>query len=90
MCQMFGLPQTLHNRTALREDLSNYLVESVQQPWMQELMASLQEIEWKDMQIAQRGFEYRLRQMAGGDGGDRQSCDKKERWRREEGCARHR
>ena len=34
-CQMLGLPQTLAQRTALREEISDHLLARVSTPWMQ-------------------------------------------------------
>ena len=37
-CQMLCLPQTLAQRVALREEISDYLLERINKPWMQEVM----------------------------------------------------
>ena len=48
-CQMLGLPQTFEQRTALREEISDYLFARVKKPWMQELMGTLQELDVDDV-----------------------------------------
>ena len=48
-CQMLGLPQTLAQRTALREEISVYLLARVNTPWMQEVIGALQEVELDDV-----------------------------------------
>ena len=48
-CQMWGLPRTLAQRTALREAISNYLLARVNTPWMQEVMGALQEVDLDDV-----------------------------------------
>ena len=48
-CQMLCLPQALAQRASLREEISDYLLERVKQPWMQELMGMLQEVDSNDV-----------------------------------------
>ena len=48
-CQMLCLPQTLAQRAALREEISDYLLARVNKPWMQELMGTLQEVDSDDV-----------------------------------------
>ena len=48
-CQMLGLPQTLAQRAALREEISDYLLARVNKPWMQEVMGILQEVNLDDV-----------------------------------------
>ena len=48
-CQMVGLPQTLAQRTALREEISDRLLARVNTPWMQEVMGALQEVDLDDV-----------------------------------------
>ena len=48
-CQMLGLPQSSAQRAALREEISDYLIARLKMPWMQDLMASLQEIDIEDL-----------------------------------------
>ena len=48
-CQMLGLPQTIEQRAAVREEVSDYLLARVQKPWMQELMGALQEVDADDV-----------------------------------------
>ena len=49
-CQMLGLAQTADQRTCLREKISGYLIDRVREPWMHELMVSLQEVEAEDVE----------------------------------------
>ena len=49
MCLMLGQPQSLACRTALRIEISDYLILRIGEPWMQELMVALQEIEGEDL-----------------------------------------
>ena len=53
-CQMVGEPQTLSQRDAMREELSDYLLARVKMPWMQELMAALQEVDPEDVRQIHR------------------------------------
>ena len=48
-CQMLGLPQTLAQRAALREEINDYLLARVSTPWMQEVMGTLQEVDLDDV-----------------------------------------
>ena len=48
-CQMLGLPQTLAQRAALREEISDYLLARVNKPWMQEVMGLMQEVDLNDV-----------------------------------------
>ena len=64
-CQMLSLPQTASRRAALREEISDYLIARVQEPWMQDLMAALQEINTDDVKLSRSGGEA---PMAGREG----------------------
>ena len=48
-CQMLCLPQTLAQRVALREEISDYLLERINKPWMQEVMGLMQEVDLSDV-----------------------------------------
>ena len=48
-CQMLCLPQTLAQRVALREEISDYLLARVNKPWMQEVMGLMQEVDLNDV-----------------------------------------
>ena len=48
-CQMLGLPQTLAQRAALREEISDHLLARVDKPWMQDAMGTLQEVDLADV-----------------------------------------
>ena len=48
--QMLGWEQSQQHRHALREEISDYLMARVRLPWMQELMANLQEIRHDDLE----------------------------------------
>ena len=48
------LPQTLAQRAALRVGISDYLLERVNKPWMQELMGALQEVDSDDVRLILR------------------------------------
>ena len=64
-CQMLSLPQTPGQREALREEISDYLLARVEEPWMQDLMAALQEINADDVRLSRSGGEA---PMAGREG----------------------
>ena len=64
-CQMLSLPQTEIRRAALREEISDYMIARVQAPWMQDLMAALQEINADDVKLSRSGGEA---PMAGREG----------------------
>ena len=54
VCQMVGEPQPPSQRDAMREELSDYLLARVKMPWMQELMAALQEVDPEDVRQIHR------------------------------------
>ena len=49
MTKMLGRPQTFESRKKLRLEIADYLLERVREPWMHDLMACLQEVEWEDV-----------------------------------------
>ena len=59
MCLMSGLGQTLAYRTALREQLSDFLLKHLTDPWMQDVMAVCQEIKAEELAIY-RGTQLSL------------------------------
>ena len=44
-CILLGLPRTFLNRVALREELSDYLMDRIHESWMQDLMCACQELD---------------------------------------------
>ena len=52
MCQMLQLPQTPAKRQELRSDMSEYLLERLESPWMQDLMVATCELDHKEVQQA--------------------------------------
>ena len=57
MCQMLDLPQTFEQRLALREELCQYLLAHVQQPWMHDLMLTCVELDEETVVEARRAFQ---------------------------------
>ena len=53
MCMMASEPQTLRQRACIREELYEYVVQRIHEPWMRRLMDSCQEISWEDVDLAQ-------------------------------------
>ena len=54
MTMMAGLPQTFETRNQLRIDISDYLLERMQEPWMLELMVASQELDSADVALCTR------------------------------------
>ena len=52
---MLGIDTGFESRRALRTELSDYLFERIGEPWMQDIMASCQEVEWADVQALRAG-----------------------------------
>ena len=52
MCLMLQLPQTAEKRQELRIDLSDYLLERLESPWMQDLMVATCELSHKEVKQA--------------------------------------
>ena len=46
---MLGTPPSFEGRRALRIELSDYLLDRIDEPWMHDIMASCQELEWADV-----------------------------------------
>ena len=53
-CMMLGLPRSSHNRTALRNELADYLCERAEEPWMQDILVATQEL---DSDVVQASWE---------------------------------
>ena len=49
MCQMVGREQSAASRDTLRGEIADYLQARIKAPWMQDLMANLQEISMDDL-----------------------------------------
>ena len=49
MTDMLGIDQTVESRNALRRELSDYLFDRIAEPWMHDIMAACQELEWDDV-----------------------------------------
>ena len=47
MCQMLQLPQTAEKRQELRNDMSEFLLERLETPWMHDLMVATCELTMK-------------------------------------------
>ena len=58
MTRMAGRPQTLEARTQLRLELSEYLMARVDEQWMMDLMAILQEVEKEDVELITSGHSH--------------------------------
>jgi hypothetical protein len=57
ICQMLGLPQSMENRIALREKISDFLIERSEEYWMHDLLISCQEIKQESVnEHRSRGF----------------------------------
>ena len=52
MCLMLGRPRTKHERTQLRADLSDYLLDSLKYDWMIDILLVTCEIEPEDVNVA--------------------------------------
>ena len=50
-CMMLSWPQTLENRNILRKEVSDYLIERIEEPWMQDLMVVCEEIRADDLAL---------------------------------------
>ena len=55
MSLMLGQPQSFACRNALRIEISDYLILRMGEPWMQELMVALQEVESEDFKKSKLG-----------------------------------
>ena len=55
MTLMLGQPQTLACRTALRTEISDYLISRIGETWMQEMMVALQELQIEDFNASISG-----------------------------------
>ncbi len=54
---MLGLPQSMENRIALREKISDFLIERSEEYWMHDLLVSCQEIKQESVNVHRsRGF----------------------------------
>ena len=51
-CLMLGIPQTVKHRERLREEVSRYLMDRVEEYWMQDLMVALQELTSEEVAAA--------------------------------------
>jgi len=45
MCMMLNAPQNAQERRALREEISDYLLQRLETPWMHDLMVACQEMD---------------------------------------------
>ena len=61
MTRMAGRPQTLEARNQLRQELSQYLMDRIDDPWMMNLMALLQEVREEDVQLIRSDHSHRHR-----------------------------
>ena len=52
MCLIMGVERTLHERTALREELSDYLISRLNEPWMIDILIVTQELDPDDVKLA--------------------------------------
>ena len=52
MQNMLGLPSSFESRSALRAEISNYLIARLNERWMHELMVALQEVAQEDLDNA--------------------------------------
>ena len=48
-CQMLSLPQTFEHRRTLREEISDYLIQRIEEPWMHDLMVLCEELSANDV-----------------------------------------
>ena len=68
MTMMLGRPQTFESRRNLRLEIGDYLLERVNEPWMHDLMANLQEVAWEDVhstgQVVHKSLKSVLLQLA--------------------------
>ena len=51
MAMMLGIDDGFESRQQLRIELSDYLLERIEEPWMHDIMASCQELEWDDLKL---------------------------------------
>ena len=51
MSMMLGLPQSFDTRKQLRIDVSDYLLERMQEPWMLDLLVASQELDGDDVAL---------------------------------------
>ena len=59
MCLIMGVERTLQERTALREELSDYLISRLNQPWMIDILIVTQELDPDDVKLARsEGIVY--------------------------------
>ncbi|MCP4245177.1 MAG: hypothetical protein GY772_31950, partial [bacterium] len=54
-CMMLGLPQTTEKRSALRSEVSDYLCERSESPWMHDMLAACGELDQDDIQTLRSG-----------------------------------
>ena len=59
VCMMAGLGHDEDSRTVLRSQLSDFLLEHLAEPWMQNIMAVCQEIKQEDLETY-RGTQFLL------------------------------
>ena len=52
MCQMLQLPQTAEKRQELRSDMSEYLLELLESPWMQDSMVATCDVDHEEVKQA--------------------------------------
>ena len=55
MTMMLGIESGFESRRALRIELSDYLIDRIGEPWMHDIMASCQEVEWADVHALRAG-----------------------------------
>ena len=53
-----GIDSTVESRNALRIELSDYLLHRIGEPWMHDIMASCQEIDWDDVHVLRAGATH--------------------------------
>ena len=55
MTMMLGIDTGFESRRELRIELSDYLFDRIGEPWMQDIMASCQEVDWADVHALRAG-----------------------------------
>ena len=82
MCMMLRRPQTIDARKEIRQELHDYLMERVREPWMQDIMQACQEISADDLEAyrscgeASRGHAWAACAIVPVEAGESQSQNK--------------
>ena len=82
MCMMLRRPQTIDARKEIRQELHDYLMERVREPWMQDIMQACQEISAEDLEAyrscgeASRGHAWAACAIVPVEAGESQSQNK--------------